>query len=723
MDSPVKARHESWAMEVVQRGLLVGQDGYQLWLRHAPLTDEVRRQAYRQTFGQVTLIGQSPTLLAVERELRHALPSMLAQTVSITRGNQPEDEGGLLVASVRGFPALPGLAGDLSDLGDEGFALLRLQRKGRALFVVAAQTDVGALYGVYELLRRLAQGLPVEQVTGRSVPKVKLRMLNHWDNLDGTIERGYAGHSLWNWYALPDIVDPRYTDYARACASVGINGITLTNVNANALILSDDYLVKVKALADVFRPYGVRVYLTARFSAPMVLDGLDTADPEDERVQRWWDNKCATIYRLIPDFGGFVVKANSEGQPGPQDYRRSHAQGANVLARALRPHGGHVMWRAFVYSAETPTDRASQAYAEFVPLDGLFEPNCLVQVKNGPIDFMPREPQHPLFGAMPRTPMMLEFQLTQEYLGNSTHLCYLGPLFAEVLHSPAHGGTVAQVVEGSLRPPGITGMTAVSNVGSDVNWCGHHFAAANWYAYGRLAWDPEGDPRELALEWIKQTWGTHEGVVDVLLSLMMESREAVVSYMTPLGLHHIMAYNHHQGPAPWFDQGRPDWTCTYYHRADAAGLGFDRTMSGSGNIEQYPASYQRLVENIATCPLELLLWFHHVPWSAPLSTGNTLWQELCLRYQAGVDTVGDFIEHWASIEQHVDELRYSAVRQALLRQQADAIRWKDACLSYFHTFSGLPYPSQVTPPQHTLDWYKQQEQYFVPGIPERRFGH
>lgn len=710
-------------MELVQRGLLEGQDGYQLWLRHAPLTDEVRRQAYRQAFGQVNVVGHSATLLAAERELSRALPSMLAQPVSITRGISVQEESGLLIASVQGLPALKDLVGELSDLGTEGFALVRVQRRGRALFVVAAQTDLGVLYGAYELLRRLAQGVPVEQLTGRFIPKVKLRMLNHWDNLDGTIERGYAGFSLWNWYALPDIVDPRYLDYARACASVGINGVTLTNVNANALILSHDYLLKVKALADVLRPYGVRVYLTARFSAPMVLDGLETADPEDERVQRWWSDKCTAIYRLIPDFGGFVVKANSEGQPGPQDYGRSHAQGANLLARALRPHGGTVMWRAFVYSAEVPTDRASQAYAEFVPLDGQFEPNCLVQVKNGPIDFQPREPQHPLFGAMPHTPMMMEFQLTQEYLGNSTHLCYLAPLFAEVLNSPGHGGTVAQVVQGAVRPTSVTGMTAVSNVGSDPNWCGHHFAAANWYAYGRLAWDPESDPRDLALEWIKQTWGTHEGLVDVLLSIMLQSREAVVNYMTPLGLHHIMAYNHHQGPAPWIDQGRPDWTCTYYHRADAAGLGFDRTKRGSGNIEQYPPSYQRLVEDSTTCPLDLLLWFHHVAWSAPLSTGNTLWQELCLRYQAGVDAVGDFIERWASVEQHVDELRYSAVRGALLRQRADAVRWKDACLSYFHGFCRLPYPSQVTPPEHALDWYKQQEQYFVPGIPERRFGH
>ena len=423
-------------------------------------------------------------------------------------------------------------------------------------------------------------------------PRIRHRVLDHWDNLNRTVERGYAGFSLWDWHKLPDYRSPRYTDYARANASIGINGTVLTNVNANATSLTAEYLAKAAALADVFRPYGIRVYLTARFSAPIEIGGLTTADPLDPAVAAWWKRKADEIYGFIPDFGGFLVKANSEGQPGPQDYGRTHADGANVLADALAPHGGLVMWRAFVYSNEVPDDRAKQAYNEFQPLDGKFRPNVLVQVKNGPIDFQPREPFHPLFGAMPKTPLMMEFQITQEYLGFATHLVYLAPLFEETLRADTHakgeGSTVARVIDGSLHGHALTGIAGVANIGTDRNWCGSVFACANWYAFGRLAWDHALTSDAIADEWIRRTFGNDPALVAPVKEMMLGSREAAVDYMTPLGLHHQMAEGHHYGPGPWVSQARrADWTSVYYHRADANGIGFDRTATGSNAASQY----------------------------------------------------------------------------------------------------------------------------------------
>ena len=417
-------------------------------------------------------------------------------------------------------------------------------------------------------------------------------MLNHWDNLDRTVERGYAGFSLWDWHKLPDYLDPRYTDYARANASLGINGTVLTNVNANATSLLPEYLAKAAALAAVFRPYGIRVYLTARFSAPVEIGGLKTADPLDPVVAGWWKRKADEIYALIPDFGGFLVKANSEGQPGPQDYGRTHADGANMLADALAPHGGVVLWRAFVYSNDVPEDRAKQAYGEFQPLDGRFRPNVLVQVKNGPIDFQPREPFHPLFGAMPKTPLMMELQITKEYLGFATHLAFLGPLFEEALRADTHakgeGSTVAKVIDGSLHGYATTGIAGVANVGTDRNWCGGVFACANWYAFGRLAWDHTLTSDRVADEWVRLTFGNDPALVAPVKEMMLGSREAVVDYMTPLGLVHLMAEGHHYGPGPWVSTARrADWNSVYYHRADANGIGFDRTASGSNAVAQY----------------------------------------------------------------------------------------------------------------------------------------
>jgi alpha-glucuronidase len=717
-------------MTEVVRGLLRGEDGYDLWLRYEPPRNPRRLVEYRRVLAKICVVGASSITRSIVDELHHALPSLLTVKSIISADDASErTHDGLLVATLKERPSLMALTGNLDDLGPEGYLIhRRTNESGAPQVLVVANGEAGLLYGVFALLRLLSRGVELEVLEERSAPKVKLRMVNHWDNLDGTIERGFAGHSLWDWYRLPGVVSPRIRDYARASASVGINGVALTNVNANALVLSTPYLVKVAAIANVFRAYGIRVFLTARFSAPMEIGGLPTSDPLNAAVQKWWGEKCAEIYRFIPDFGGFVVKANSEGQPGPQDYQRSHAEGANLLGRALKEHGGVVIWRAFVYSADTPRDRATQAYTEFVPLDGSFVDNAMVQVKNGPIDFQPREPHHALFGAMPKTPLLIEFQLTQEYLGNSTHLCYLAPLFSEVLQSQTHHSNderedtrVARVVDGSLHSYATTGMSAVINVGDDDNWCGHHFAAANWYAYGRLAWDPDADPRHLAREWLPQTFSQDASFVETALSIMMASREAVVNYMTPLGLCHIMAYDHHQGPGPWVVGGRPDWSSTYYHRADEEGVGFNRTSTGSDALQQYPEAYREQMQEMGTCPLHFLLWYHHVPWDRRLATGNTLWDELCLRYQHGVNTANQMQRDWESLSEKVDALRHSEVGARLREQCREALWWKDACLSYFQRFSKRPFPEDVKAPQQILEEYQAIEQYFVPGIPERRF--
>jgi len=459
------------------------EDGYDLWLRYRLISDARLLANYRAAITRLVVEGNSPTLRVARDELATGLRGLLGRSIPVD--DRVRLDGSIVVGTLKGsrlISALP-LAMDLAKIGQEGFLIRSATISGKRAIVVAANSDVGALYGAFRLLRQLQTDGSLRAVSITSSPRIQLRVLDHWDNLDRTVERGYAGHSLWEWERLPDSLSPRYRDYARANASIGINGTVLTNVNANAKVLTAEYLPKVAALANVFRPYGIRVYLTARFSAPIELGGLKTADPLDPAVRNWWKNKADEVYRAIPDFGGFVVKANSEGQPGPQDYKRSHADGANMLADAVAPHGGIVTWRAFVYSNEVPTDRVKQAYDEFTPLDGAFHPNVLVQVKNGPLDFQPREPFHPLFGAMPKTPLMMEFQITKEYLGQDTHLVYLGPLFEEVLRADtwAHGkgSTVASVIDGSLHGYARTGIAGVSNVGTDRNWTGSHFNQAN----------------------------------------------------------------------------------------------------------------------------------------------------------------------------------------------------------------------------------------------------
>lgn len=577
------------------------------------------------------------------------------------------------------------------NLGNEGFRVYR-DKKG---LVLSANNDLGLLYGSYALLRDNAAGKAI--ALREEIPAYNVRVLNHWDNLDGTIERGYSGHSIWNWDELPDVVSPCYREYAIANASVGINGIVLNNVNASSKILSAEYLAKVAKIADVFRPYGIKVYLSANFAAPMQLGGLKTADPLVPEVAAWWKAKADEIYKLIPDFGGFLVKANSEGQPGPCDFDRTHAEGANMMARALKPHGGIVMWRAFVYSP-ADADRAKQAYIEFQPLDGKFDDNVIVQIKNGPIDFQPREPYSPLFGAMPQTDQMVEFQVTQEYLGHSNHIAYLAPMWTEFFDY--------------VSPSSLKAIAGVANVGNDTNWTGHPMAQANWYAFGRLAWNPQLSSEEIIDEWMPMTLNypenTPKEVIDGLKKMMLNSREAVVDYMMPLGLHHLFAFGHHYGPEPWCDikGGRPDWMPPYYHRADSTGLGFNRSSSGSNAVAQYPAQLAKKLDNINTCPEEFILWFHHVPWDFKMKSGATLWQELCNRYQSGVESVETMQRQWTAAKPYIDPELWNDVNERLMTQARDANWWKEGCLLYFQQFSGMPIPDNVTPPVHTLDQLK-----------------
>ncbi|WP_308601216.1 alpha-glucuronidase [uncultured Dysgonomonas sp.] len=573
--------------------------------------------------------------------------------------------------------------------------------------IISAGSDVGLLYGSYCLLRLQQTGADLTTLDIEERPSYDIRILNHWDNLDGTIERGYAGYSLWKWDELPNTLSPRYKEYARANASIGINGTVLNNVNASPNILKKDYLEKVKALADIFRPYGLKVYLSVNFSSPKVLDGLSNSDPLNPEVQKWWKAKAKEIYSLIPDFGGFLVKANSEGQPGPQDYGRTHADGANMLADVLKPYKGIVMWRAFVYNPSME-DRAKQAYLEFVPLDGQFRDNVIIQIKNGPIDFQPREPFNPLFGALRKTPAMVEFQITQEYLGFSNHLAYLATMFKETLDSDTYsdgkGSTVAKITDGTLRPAKTTAISAVANIGEDTNWCGHHFAQANWYAFGRLAWNHQLSSNQIADEWIRMTFSDNNEFVEPVKNMMLSYRETIVDYMMPLGLHHIFAEDHHYGPEPWLSQAaREDWTSVYYHKADTIGLGFNRTTTGSDAVSHYFPPLNNIYNDISTCPENLLLWFHHVPWNYKMNDGKTMWDALCYKYDSGVQQVREYQKVWDRMEQYVDSRRFEEVQSKLKIQARDAVWWRDACLLYFQTFSKKPIPYDLERPIYELD--------------------
>ena len=617
------------------------EDGSQLWLRYNKVNT-----------CQVKTNGQSPTIDIAVREL-----SDYYQGPTVT----------LMIDKEQKEPLI-----------NDGFIIKN--------DTIKACNDLGLLYGAYELLRLQKEDNPLlrskEFKRGiKSEPYYSLRLLNHWDNLDGSIERGYAGKSIFwdkDQAKLSKNNTQRLIEYARANASIGINGTVLNNVNASPKILTTPYLQEVKRIADILRPYGIRVYLSINFATPLALKQTKTADPLDKKVAEWWKKKAKEIYKLIPDFGGFLVKANSEGQPGPFDYNRSHADGANMLADALKPYGGIVMWRCFVYGAKHKgEDRVKQAVSEFQPLDGQFRDNVILQTKNGPLDFQPREPYSPIFDQIQKTPNMVELQITQEYLGQSRHLVYLAPMWREFFVY--------------VHPNKLRAIAGVANIGDDANWCGHHFSQANWYAFGRLAWDPFLKSERIAREWLRQTFTLDKGFVEPMQRVMMESREACVNYMMPLGLHHIFSFDHHYGPEPdGFKAEYPiEWCPVYYHKADAKGIGFDRSSTGSDAVSQYREPLNKIYNDLESCPEEYLLWFHHVPWNYQMKSGLTLWQEMQEKYNSGVRDVERFCLIWDNMKPYFqnDMQRWNEVKARMDHQLENARKWRDVCLNYFGSFA------------------------------------
>lgn len=663
---------------------LHAENGHQLWLR-------------AKSTGPVKIIRSenSATLNIARQELEQSWQGKPGSTVVLTIKPDPLIKG-------NGFKLSPGK--------------------------IQANTELGILYGVYELLRRQQTGEVIN--TEICNPSYERRILDHWDNLNGTMERGYAGNSIF-WHSSKDSLTVTENDkklwkeYARANASIGINGAVLNNVNASPLVLTTGYLNRVKAIAEILHPYGIKTYLSINFASPSVIGGLKTSDPLNTDVKNWWDAKAKEIYSMIPDFGGFLVKANSEGQPGPQDFGRTHADGANMLADALKPFGGIIMWRAFVYKASS-NDRAMQGYVEFMPLDGQFRDNVIIQVKNGPVDFQPREPFSPLFGAMKKTSVMPELEITQEYLGQAVHLVFLSTMWEEFLRSDTYqkgkGSTVARCTDGSIYPQKHTAIAGVANIGLDTNWCGHPFAQANWYAFGRLAWNDKLTSKQIADEWLKLTFKptapevkadakTYSKDWDLnflkpVKQMMLESREAAVNYMTPLGLHHIFAGGEsHYGPGPWYSPRglRVDWTPPYYHKADTNGIGFDRTRTGSNAVSQYHEPLKSKFSDVKTCPEIYLLWFHHLPWNYKLKSGRTLWDGICRHYETGLQQVREFQKVWDRVEPYVDPERFGLVQNKLRKQCINARQWKDGCLLYFQQFSRLPIPHDIEQPVYKLN--------------------
>ena len=687
------------------------EDGSQLWLRYVKVSLPDRLAEYQAALGYVVKAGSSSTLQAAQSELVKGLGGLLGQTVSVS--DQPKADGAVVLGTPDSSTIVKSLSlgNALTAVGNEGYVVQATTTGGYQAIVVAANTDVGVLRGCFALLRHLQCHRTVQSLSLSEAPKIQHRILDHWDNLDGSIERGYAGKSLWNWSSLPATISQRYTDYARANASIGINGVVLNNVNADSQILTSSYLDKVAALATAFRPYGIAVYLSAQFGAPKQIGGLSTADPLDSAVKLWWATEANTIYQKIPDFGGFLVKADSEGQPGPADYGRTHADGANMLVSALASHGGIVMWRAFVYK-DDGTDRIGQAYKEFKPLDGKFSSGVVVQVKNGPLDFQPREPFSPLFGAMPSTPLGLELQITKEYLGEDTHLVYLGPLYEEVLKSDTYakgqGSTVARVIDGTTHGYTTTSIAGVANIGSDTNWTGSHFNQANWYGFGRMAWDPDISAQDVADEWIRQTFTNDPAFVTPVTTMMMGSRQTTVNYMTPIGLAHIMGTDDHYGPAPWVNNlSQADWNPVYFHKADATGIGFDRTSKGSNSVSQYATTVRDTFASTSSVPDDFLLFFQHMGWDDKLSSsGRTIWNELVHRYSYGVDSVGTMRDSWTGVQGYIDAKRFKDVGDFLQTQHYEARWWRDACLVYFAGVSKHTIPSGYATPAHDLAYYQ-----------------
>ena len=697
------------ALTIMASGPASAEDGYDLWLRYRPLAPVYA--------GQVAKLGQSmsidaapsPTLDAAANELRRAFAVWIGHPITVGAIGESAIE-----LCRRDRPCGAAFRSDPGSVAHVPGAY-RIARTSSGRVVILADDDVGLLYGSFALLRHIQRQAPLDALPQSDAPRVAIRMLDHWDNVDGSVERGYAGRSIFNWWRLPGIVDPRLADYARANASIGINAVAVNNVNAPATFLTPRFIAKARALAEILRPYGIRLFLSARFSAPREIGGLTTADPLDPMVQQWWRAKSDEIYAAIPDFGGFLVKASSEGQPGPQDYGRSHADGANMLARAIGKRGV-LIWRAFVYEPDPAVERTMQGFDVFQPLDGKFDDNVIVQVKNGPLDFQPREPVHPLFGAMPATQLGLELQITKEYLGFSTHLAFLAPLFKDALETKGLGkngrATVAEVI---TRGPHSL-IAGVANTGADRNWSGSTFDQANWYAFGRLAWNPALSADSIAREWAAQTFAPDPSAIDRIVPMMHGSRQTVVDYMTPLGLAHLMGSGHHYGPAPWTDDlPRADWNPVYYHRADAGGIGFDRTATGSNALAQYPAGLARAYANERDPALPFLLWFHHKKWDDRLVTGRSVWDELVVRYDRGVAGVDAMASNWQMLRGRIDPERFEDVAARLAVQQDEARWWRDASIAYFQSLAQRPLPAGHATPAHPLAWYRDQRFPEAPG--------
>ena len=690
--------------------LAQAEDGYEMWLRYPPVAEQKLLKAYQKQLTQIVVEGESPTLSVAKAELQRGLSGLLAKPIASSAGKLSQHA--LVLGTPANSPLIASLnlTNRLAALGSEGYLLESTRINKRDVIIIAANSDVGVLYGSFHFLSLLQTQQSLAKLSIASSPKLQHRVVNHWDNLNRLVERGYAGLSLWDWGTLPEHKSQRYEDYARINASLGINGTVINNVNSDPRILSDQFLQKIAALADVFRPYGIKLYLSINYDSPRAFGDLDTADPLDPRVQQWWKARTEKVYKYIPDFGGYLVKANSEGQPGPQDYKRNHADGANMLAAALKPYGGVVFWRAFVYHSDIG-DRFRGSYDEFKPLDGKFADNVILQVKNGPIDFQPREPYSALFSAMEKTNMMMEFQVTQEYFGFATHLAYLGPLFEESLRTETYakgeGSRIGNILEGKTFNSKRTGMAAVINPGTDRNWTGHPFVQSSWYAFGRMAWDHNISAEAAAEEWLRMTFSNDKKFIEPVKSFMLTSREAGVNYRSPLGLTHLYSQGDHYGPAPWTaDLPRADWTAIYYHRAAKDGIGFDRTKSGSNAIAQYPAPLAQQYGDVNAVPEDLLLWFHHVSWDHKMKSGRTLWNELVDKYYAGVDQVRAMQREWDQLEAYVDAERFAQVKALLQVQERDAVIWRDSCVLYFQTFSGKAIPAAYEQPKHDLEYYK-----------------
>ncbi len=706
-------------------------DGSKLWLDYQPIAaSDALHGEYAAAVKAISYQTSTPTIAAAVEELQLAARTMLGQTPTAARSTRAA--AGSVVLAFGRDRAISSLkaAKELAALGKDGYLI----RTANGNIYVLGNTDKGVLYGTFHLIRLMQTRRSLAALDITEKPAFDVRILNHWDNLNRSSERGYAGPSIWEWDKLPDTVSTRYKDYARANAAVGINATVLNNVNANAAFITPEYLEKVKIVADILRPYGVRVYLSLNFNAPVSIGGLATSDPLDAGVRQWWKDKTKEIYSYIPDFGGFLVKANSEGQPGPQDYGRSHVDGANMLAAAVKPFGGIVMWRAFVYTVDAGDpmyDRAKQAYLEFMPFDGQFADNVIIQVKNGPIDFQPREPITSLFGAMTKTPLMIEFQVTQEYLGHSIQLVYLAPMWKEVLDQDTYAGgpgsTGAAVTEGKVYPfaGGVSAISGVANTGTDANWTGHIFAQSNWYSFGRLAWNPELTSAGIAGEWIRMTFTNDPGFVAPVEQMMLASHEASVNYMQPLGLHHIFASSGHYGPGVWerIRPGtRPDWVPEYYHRADSLAVGFDRTVKGTDYVSQYFSPLKETYNNIETTPENMLLFFHRVPWDYRMKNGRTLWDEMCYKYTEGLDATREFQKTWDRLEGRIDAERFKEVQYKLREQTRDAIWWRDGVLLYFQSINKLPIPYELERPINSLEVLMNHRQRMsstsaVPGAP------